>query len=190
MAIPYTPSNRRGRGEKPFRIGDKRKDDSGYVLVKRPDHPFCNSHGYIQEHRLVMEQHIGRYLNRKEVIHHKNGIVDDNRIENLQLCASSAEHLKIHRPDKFCHLCGKPHRAHGLCDQHYKSQWEKSVRVPCPKCGKPIEKRSRAKAKDGVRLCLTCRRPKSPCRICGKPHCAHGLCKRHYAQWRNGNPFT
>ena len=65
--------------------GGKCKNKLGYILILNHDHPFCTKGGYVLEHRLVMEQHIGRYLTRKEIVHHRNGIPDDNRIKNLKL---------------------------------------------------------------------------------------------------------
>lgn len=68
--------------------GGKRIDD-GYVLIYKPDHPRAKPNGYIREHTLVMEEYLGRWLDRGESIHHKNGIRHDNRIENLELWTSS-----------------------------------------------------------------------------------------------------
>jgi len=49
----------------------------------------------IDEHRLIMEAHLGRKLSFNEVVHHKDGDKKNNKIENLELM-SRAEHSKYH----------------------------------------------------------------------------------------------
>ena len=53
--------------------------------------------GLIMEHRFVMEKHLGRPLNKQEVVHHINGDCTDNRLENLKLFANQSEHISFHR---------------------------------------------------------------------------------------------
>lgn len=74
--------------------GGRFKNISGYIQILMPEHP-NNVGGYILEHRLVMEQHLGRYLTENEVVHHINQIKDDNRIENLKVM-ENIEHLQMH----------------------------------------------------------------------------------------------
>ncbi len=50
------------------------------------------------EHRLIMENKIGRKLMRGEVVHHINGDPKDNRIENLVLCKTHGQHTKLYHP--------------------------------------------------------------------------------------------
>lgn len=73
--------------------GGRLVDKSGYILLKAVGHPDANHWGYIREHRLVMEQMIGRRLLPLEVVHHRNGIKDDNRPKNLQLFSENGAHL-------------------------------------------------------------------------------------------------
>lgn len=84
-------------------------DEIGMAMVRaKPSHTkygWCHIH----EHRLVMAHHLGRPLDRGEVVHHINGNRTDNRIENLSLVASRAEHARaLHYAS--CPHCGKPLR--------------------------------------------------------------------------------
>lgn len=69
--------------------GGTRIDESGYRLLLIPDHPHAHKSGYVLEHIVVMSQHLGRALRPEENVHHRNGVRDDNRLENLELWSRS-----------------------------------------------------------------------------------------------------
>lgn len=66
---------------------------NGYVYLKLGNY-------WVQEHRYVVEQFIGRKLRPEERVHHLNEIKTDNRIENLMLFDSQKEHQAFHNKIK------------------------------------------------------------------------------------------
>jgi len=75
--------------------GGKTITKYGYVWIQCPIHP-NNNHGYVWEHRLIVEKFIGRLLTREEVVHHLNEDKQDNRIENLMIFPNSKTHMAWH----------------------------------------------------------------------------------------------
>ncbi len=95
--------------------GGRISDGRGYILLYMPDHPRATKLGYIREHIYVLEQKLGRYLEKGEIPHHINGIKDDNRPENLTILQTHKEHMVIHNTgnkynkkdmsDRYCFKC-------------------------------------------------------------------------------------
>jgi hypothetical protein len=80
--------------------GGRRLDHDGYMRVNiHPGEPFfCMANKgqrTIKEHRLVMAQHLGRPLERWEVVHHINGNRTDNEITNLALLPGQNTHVVV-----------------------------------------------------------------------------------------------
>lgn len=87
-------------GKPSWNSGKKKKSyfRKGYKYILTPDNPMSRKDGYLAEHRLVLSNHLGRLLRKKELVHHKNGIKDDNRIENLVILLPKTHAGKVHCP--------------------------------------------------------------------------------------------
>jgi len=84
------------KGENHYNFKGFQKDNNGYVLIYKPDHPNATKRGMIYEHRLAMEGKIGRYLKPEEKVHHVDGIKDNNNPENLELFTNNSDHMTNH----------------------------------------------------------------------------------------------
>jgi hypothetical protein len=80
--------------------------NDGYRYIWKPDHPHATITGYVLEHHLILEAFLGRFLDKKEVVHHINHNKLDNSLENLKLFSSVgmhsiSEHIKRGAKGKF-----------------------------------------------------------------------------------------
>lgn len=75
--------------------GGRQMHRNGYIYIYSPDHPYCDRHKMVFEHRLVVERLIGRYLLPKEEIHHLNKIKHDNKPNNLVAFIDRSSHQKF-----------------------------------------------------------------------------------------------
>ena len=102
---PVTRTGKRGKTHKrcskcrflgdrnPAWNGGRHKSVNGYIYLYAPDHPKANNGRYVAEHQLVWEKEHGQLLPEGYIIHHLNGIKDDNRPENL-IAIQPKDHTK------------------------------------------------------------------------------------------------
>jgi hypothetical protein len=71
----------------------------GYVFVRRPNHHLAQANGYVAEHRIVMEEKLGRRLEPGEQVHHIDGNGTNNAPDNL-VALSKKAHGLLHRREQ------------------------------------------------------------------------------------------
>lgn len=68
----------------------------GYRHLLLPESNLARKDGYVSEHRLVMQKHLGRKLKPKEVVHHLDENKLNNKISNLKIYSNNGKHRKEH----------------------------------------------------------------------------------------------
>lgn len=100
LGLPRLPAGARPGANNHQFLSGRRVTLDGYVLVTAPmDHPYARRRTnrrtkLIYEHRLALEQKLGRYLLPGEVTDHIDGLALHNAPENLRVFATNAEHLR------------------------------------------------------------------------------------------------
>lgn len=72
----------KGKNNPNYKSGRTQNGKDGYVFILKPEHPRAHQ-GYVPEHILVWEETHNKFLPEDWVIHHLNGVKNDNRPENL-----------------------------------------------------------------------------------------------------------
>jgi len=81
--------------QKCYRSSKQYIDASGYICIKKPNHPHATTNGWVRQHIVVATQKLGRTLYKNEVVHHIDGNKLNNESNNIQVLKNS-EHTRLH----------------------------------------------------------------------------------------------
>lgn len=126
--------NRKGANAPKWK-GGRTIDKDGYVMIRKPGYK-ASRHGYVYEHILVVEEHMGSSLPKGAVVHHKDSNKLNNSLDNLQIMESQSAHMELHmsltalaecghRDWRKCHICHTYDAPENLVRKTTKSHYHK-----------------------------------------------------------------
>lgn len=83
-----------------YMVGDKANSYKGGTITTQGYKAIKIGNKYILEHRIIMEENIGRKLTRREQVHHIDGNKLNNDISNLDIIDIS-KHGRIHANERW-----------------------------------------------------------------------------------------
>ena len=95
----------------------------GRCLVYNPKHPQANSVGYILRYRITAEKALGKSLPTLSVVHHIDGIKDNDNNDNIVICENDGYHQLLHQRQRAYLACGFANwRKCTICQQYDKPE--------------------------------------------------------------------
>lgn len=95
IGIRFAPQYEFKKGHLPWNYKGEILDADGYIMLYKPDYksPRKRKKIYISRSIYIMEKELKRYLKKDELVHHINGIRNDDRLKNLYLFNSRKAHM-------------------------------------------------------------------------------------------------
>jgi hypothetical protein len=146
--VPSGPAHRSWNGG--------RSSSAPYEFIRCSGHPRADSRGYVQEHVLLAEAALEKYLPHTAEVHHADGDPKNNSRQNLVICENHEYHMLLHRRSNAYRACGHPDwRRCPYCHQYnplselylWEYKTKKASRVYHIACKAEYDRRLREKRK-------------------------------------------